>query len=116
MSDKKLDDEMISALVRSVKYKIPDTVEESIDEAIDQAAAKKKRARQFKRPLLWYPVSVAAALAIIAVLLVFQSFVDKKPIEPADLISEIKTEFELKDKNIKILWVQKKDFNLKLKD
>ena len=114
MDNKKIDDEMISTLVRSVRYKIPDSVEEQVNAAM--AKTKTGKARLFKRPLLWYPVSAAAAIVIIAALAIFQPFVNKTAIDPGTPITEIKTEFELRDKNIKILWVQKKDFKLRLID
>jgi len=114
MTNKKIDDEMISSLVRSVQYKIPDSVEEQVNASM--AKIKTGKPRLFKRPLLWYPVSAAAALVIIAALVIFQPFVNKETIDPGASITEIKTEFELKDKNIKILWVQKKDFKLRLID
>lgn len=100
-------DAMISTHVRSIQYKIPDNVEEKVNAAITKD----------KKPLLWFRVSVsaaAAALMLIAVVFIFQPFL-KDPGEPVSSITEIKTEFELKDKNIKILWVQKKDFDLKLR-
>ncbi len=114
MEKKKIDDEMISTLVRSVQYKIPDSVEEQVNASM--AKTKTGLPRLFKRPLSWYPVSAVAALVIIAALAIFQPFVNKETIAPGAPITEIKTEFELRDKNIKILWVQKKDFKLRLID
>jgi hypothetical protein len=110
MANKKIDDEMISTLVRSVQYKIPDSVEEQVNASM--AKTKTGKSWLFKRPLLWYPVS-AAAMVIIAALVIFQPFVNKETIDPGTPIMEIKTQFELRDKNIKILWVQKKDFKLR---
>jgi anti-sigma-K factor RskA len=114
MHNKKIDDEMISTLVRSVQYKVPDSVEEQVNASI--AKTKARKTWLFKRPLFWYPVSAAAVMVIIAALVIFQPFVNKRTIDPGASITEIKTEFELKDKNIKILWVQKKDFKLRLID
>ena len=111
MDKKKIDDEMISTLVRSVHYKIPDRVEEQVNASM--AKTKTGKTRLFNRPLLWYPVSAAAAMVIIAALVIFQPFDNKKTIDPGTSITEIKTQFELRDKNIKILWVQKKDFKLR---
>lgn len=111
MANKEIDDEMISTLVRSVQYKVPDSIEEQVNASM--AKTKTWKTWLFKRPLLWYPVSAVAALVIIAVLVIFQPFVNKKAIDPGTPITEIKTEFELRDKNIKILWVQKKDFKLR---
>ena len=108
-----VDDEKISSLVRSVKFKIPGYVERRIDDAIDLAVSQQSVKQKNKRLVLWYPLSAAAAIAIIIVLLILQPFAAKNPPEPNPQITEIKTQFELKDKNIKILWVQKKDFELK---
>ena len=110
MTNKNIDDEMISTLVRSVRYKVPDSVEEQVNASM--AETKTGKPRLFKRPLFWYPVSVATVV-IIAVLVIFQPFVNKERIDTGAPITEIKTEFELRDKNIKILWVQKKDFKLR---
>lgn len=114
MTNKKIDDEMISTLVRSVQYKVPDHVEEQINASM--AEAKTGKPRLFKRSLFWYPLSAVAVMVIIAVLVIFQPFVQKETIDPRTPITEIKTEFELRDKNIKILWVQKKDFILRYKN
>ena len=111
MDNKKIDDEMISTLVRSVQYKLPESVEEQVNAAM--AKTKTRKFRLLKRPLFWYPVSAAAAMVIIAVLVIFQPFFSNKTVEPDTPITEIKTEFELRDKNIKILWIQKKDFKLR---
>jgi hypothetical protein len=111
MDNKKIDDEMISTLVRTVQYKIPDSVEEQVNAYM--AKTKTRKHRLFKKPLFWYPVSAAAVMVIIAVLVLFQPFVNKETIDQSTPITEIKTEFELRDKNIKILWVQKKDFKLR---
>ena len=110
MTNKKIDDEMISNLVRSVRYKVPDRVDEQLKASM--AKIETGKPRLFKRPLFWYPVS-AAAMVIIAILVIFQPFVNRESIDTGAPITEIKTEFELRDKNIKILWVQKKDFKLR---
>jgi hypothetical protein len=111
MDKKKIDDEMISTLVRSVQYKIPDSIEEQVNASMVET--KTGKPWLFKRPLFWYPVSAAAAMVIIATLVIFQPVVNKETIDQGTPITEIKTEFELRDKNIKILWVQKKDFKLR---
>ncbi len=112
MDKKKLDDEMISTLVRSVQYKIPDHVEEQVNASMAKTLPGKPR--WFKKSWFWYPVSAAAAMVIIAALVIFQPLVNKETVDPGAPITEIRTHFELKDKNIKILWVQKKDFKLRL--
>jgi len=118
MNDKRnkpIDDEMIAFLVGAVKHKIPSQVEKSLDEAITHASTQEQRRRIRKRNILWYPVSAAAAaLLIISALVLFQHFPFKNSERQVAPISEIKTHLEIKDKNIKILWVQKKDFKLDL--
>jgi len=66
---------------------------------------------------LWLPVTaMAAALVILAALFVFQPFTGSGSLDNiTPPISEIKTEIQIKDKNIKILWLQKRDFKLKYK-
>jgi hypothetical protein len=111
-------DTMISTHVRAIQYKIPASVEEKVNAAILKKG--KKNSRFSSKPLLWLRVSVtaaAAALVLIAAIVIFQPLLTDTD-EPVSLspITEIKTEFELSDKNIKILWVQKKDFELKIKN
>jgi anti-sigma-K factor RskA len=113
-NNNELDDQLVSSLVQSVKYRIPAQVEEQANTAIKRAGEKKSRWLQ--RPLLWLPVSVTVAAVIILTLFTFHPFMKKKATEPVNQISEITTIFELKEKNIKILWVQKKDFSLKITD
>ncbi|MCP5102982.1 MAG: hypothetical protein GY950_06375 [bacterium] len=102
----KIDDQLISDLVRSVTYRIPETVEAKVTAAM----YKKKKAIRFPRTFVWYPASVVLAMLIIAAVFVFQPFSTDTPAAP---ITEIKTELELPGKNIKILWVQKNDFKLR---
>ena len=109
-----IDDEIISSLVQSVQYRVPAHVEEEVNAAMMKT--REEKSRWARRPLMWYPVSMAAATALILALLIFQPFMEKKAAEPVKPISEIKTVFELKDKNIKILWVQKKDFSLRINE
>ncbi len=98
-----LDDRMISDVVRSVRYTIPYTVDEKVKAAIIKPPL----------PLLWLRLSLSAAVFAVLVFAVFffQPYF-KNTAEPVSPITEIKTQFELKDSNIKILWVQKKDFKL----
>lgn len=103
----KIDDQRISKLVQSVSFKIPETVEARVTAAMN----KKKKTRRVLEPYLWYPVSAVLAMIIIAAIFVFQPIM-KNSAEEVTPITEIKTEFELTDKNIKIIWVQKKDFKL----
>jgi len=103
----KIDDQRISKLVQSVSFQIPETVEARVTAAIN----KRKKTKRVLKPYLWYPVSAAIAILIIAAIFVFLPFM-KNTAEEVTPITEIKTELELTDANIKIIWVQKKDFKL----
>ena len=106
----RISDERISRLVRSVTYDIPPYVEDKIEQAITNWGKGKRPARRWA--FAWYPAAaVLAAAILIAALFVIRPFTGSG-IEPAP-ITEIRTEFELKDKNIKIIWFQKKDFELR---
>ncbi len=145
----KIDDEMISRLVRAKKYDVPLPVEAGLNRHLaDWEKHKEKKRRVFG----WYPAAAAAAAAtllIIALVFVIRPGLQKERLlQPAKArevvhtppaaanklvissppagaleknagetgsapIDEIRTEFELKDKNIKIIWFQKKDFKLR---
>jgi hypothetical protein len=119
MKDIKLDDR-ISALVRSVELDVPDGLEDKALEAARTAAPRpgaRPQARPFRR---WPALIPAAALAFAAFLLVLPAL-RRPPASPSATsattgltgsIAEIRTEFELPDKNIKIIFFQKPDFNL----
>lgn len=142
-----IDDEMISRLVRAVKYDVPLPVEAGLNRHIANWEKHKKTKR---RIFGWYPAAAAlAALLIIALVFLIRPFMEKErrpqPVSVPEVvdtttmknrvvlssppartieksageaaaispITEIRTEFELKDKNIKIIWFQKKDFKLR---
>jgi hypothetical protein len=105
MTDEKKLDEQIARIVRSVELEVPPAVEARIREA---AADLQPRAGRFwfRRPL-WLtliPSTAAVLLAVVALL--------PTPQKPPAQIAEIRTEFEIADKNIKIIFIQKPDFNL----
>jgi len=104
----KIDDESIADLVRSVRYEIPGAVEAKVTAAMD----KKKNVPRTGRSFLWYPVSAVLAMLIIVSVFIFRPFVGNR-VESPTPITEIKTELELADKNIKIIWVQKENFKLR---
>jgi len=105
MNDEQKLDERIARLVRSVAPEVPAEVDAGIREA---AAGLWPRSRRvwLRRPfwLALVPSAAAVLLAVIALL--------PPPRKPAAPIAEIRTEFELADKNIKIIFIQKPDFNL----
>lgn len=108
MSKKKeIDDRMIAEAVGSVRYRVP----ELLDARVSAALERERKVRKTWKQSIWYPVSAVLTAALVAVLLLVQpgGNVTAPPEEP---ISEIKMEMELADQNIKIIWVQKKDFKL----
>ncbi len=98
-------DERIAALVRRADAGIPAGLEARVRTAAVEGE-RKLRARQ--RVLRWSLVPAAAAALILGVFLA--SPVARKPAPTA--IAEIRTEFEIPGKNIKIVFFQKPDFKL----
>jgi hypothetical protein len=106
ISNERVDDRSIESAVRSVNVSLPETLDQKVTAAL--------RAKD-KKPRLWYPLATAAALLLAAVMVfIFQPFsgTTVETDTPAP-ITEIKTELTLSHANIKILWVQKKDFKLR---
>jgi hypothetical protein len=103
MIDDKHIDESISRLVQEVQLDIPPAVEEAIHR---RSAALRPRLGHicFSR-FFWTLVSSGAALILGVILLM------RTPTKPAiSEISEIRTQFEIADKNITIVFIQKPDF------
>lgn len=99
-------DPFITDMVQSVEHHLPAEVEDSLTQKLVQASTAKKR----QKLRWWYSPALAAALLFMAILMqpLFKSTA------PADTpIDEIRTEFVIKAKNIKIIWFQKKDFQLR---
>jgi hypothetical protein len=115
MSDDKRLDEKISGLVRSVEIEVPPAVEARIREAAEKIRPRPRffgwrpaRVYWRRQARLLVLVPCAAAIIILAALLLVPAL--RKP--PAPKISEIRTEFEIADKNIKIIFIQRPDFKL----
>ena len=106
------DDETISRLVQSVRINLPQEVDKKLAETL-KASTKAKTWNLWpgfpKLSRLFYPAAVLAGVVLL--LVVFGPWSSPAPLE--DPITEIRTEFEIKDKNIKIIWFQKKDFKLR---
>ena len=106
MANKKNIDEKISRIVQSIESGIPASVE---DKLLATAETIRPFQRIWLKPLsLSLGILTSAAMIIMAFLFLFPLF-HRVP-EPQ--ISEIITEFELRDKNIKIIFIQSQDFNL----
>jgi hypothetical protein len=106
MSEDRRLDEKIAGLVRSVDEKIPPAVEERIRAA---AATVQSRPEIFDRR---WPRVLMLVPGVAAVLLAVFLFLPSLRKSPAPQISEIRTEFEIADKNIKIIFIQRPDFKL----
>lgn len=106
MSDDKILDEQISRLVRGVERAVPPAVETRL---LAAAEGLRPRAGRFwlRRPF-WLTLIPSAAAVLLAVLVLVLAM-RRPPVSP---IAEIRTEFEIADKNIKIIFFQKPDFNL----
>jgi hypothetical protein len=117
MSDDNRLDEKISGLVRSVDRGLPPLLEERIRAAATAGRARPgvfgwrpARLAPSARRRTWMLALVpgAAAAVILAVFLLIPAL--SKPAAPR--VSEIRTEFEIADKNIKIVFFQRPDFKL----
>ena len=106
MVNKKNIDEEITRLVQSIEAPIPSKIENELRTKTERL--KPKHRIWSKRLVLPLGVITSAAMIIFIVLFLFSPI--QKISEP--LISEIYTEFEIKDKNIKIIFVQRRDFSL----
>jgi hypothetical protein len=104
MEDQDPFDKELRELVRSVEYGIPRSVEEKLRTAA-ATPQPRLRKRMVQRPLVLVFLS-GAAIFFVAFLLIFPSLRRRD----APQVAEIRTEFELADKNIKIIFVQKPDF------
>jgi len=98
-------DEELKKLVRSVERIVPPGIEERVQAAADSPSPHPQRNWMIRRPILLAPLSAAAAV-LLAYLLIVPLFRGRQ----APVITEIQTEFELADKNIKIIFIQKPDF------
>ncbi len=112
MTDRTNLDKIISGLVRSLDRPIPD----GMDERLRMAALTRKPRldRPEKSRRLWPAVVSGAAVsaALLAAILLGPGLQPKLGTE----ISEIRTQFELVDKNITIVFIQKPDFKLILEE
>jgi type VI protein secretion system component VasF len=98
-------DDRISRLVRSIDLEIPPKIESRIHGLA--ATLLPHRRIKILRPL-WFAASAGIAALLLVVLLLSPIF--RSRTEPK--IAEIRTEFDLPDKNIKIIFIQKPDFPL----
>jgi len=106
MDENKILDEKISRLVRSLEKGLPAGLEKRIAlKATSEAPHRRPFFRKWQLALAVVPGGTALLLALF---LLWPAF--RKPQEPQ--ITEIRTQFELADKNITIIFIQKPDFKL----
>jgi hypothetical protein len=106
MSEDNSVDKEIVRLVRSVEAGIPPGLDDRV-RAIAAGLPHSPGRSLIRR--FWYLVLIpGAAAALLAAVLIGSAF---RP-APGRPISEIRTEFELVDQNIKVIFIQKPDFHL----
>ena len=105
MIDEKKLDEKIARIVRGIELEVPPALEAEIREATAGIRPHTGRFRLGKP--FWLAMIPSAAAALLTVL----ALLPPSP-QPPSPIAEIRTEFEIADKNIKIIFFQKPDFNL----
>jgi hypothetical protein len=98
-------DRKISRLVRAVDLDIPPELERKIREQVPELTGVSGR-KVFSRPF-WITAAGSAAALLLLAFLIFPPK-SRHPIEP--VVAEIRTEFEIPDKNITIIFIQKSDF------
>jgi hypothetical protein len=97
-------DRKIAGLVRGVEHGIPEALDRRIAATASRLGARAEKIRK-RRPWLLAIVPVTAAASALTV------FLAVRP-EPGEPIAEIRTDFEIADKNIKVIFFQKPDFHL----
>jgi len=106
MDDKNLSDLEIARLVRSLECEIPP----DLDGRIRAAAARPRFRPNTGRRLFWLLTLPSGAAAILAATLLLLPSRQRPVLPDISVISEIRTDFEIPDKNIRIIFIQKPDF------
>ena len=118
------DDQMISKLVCRVDRSVPPAVKRELKKAIYKTLENRKT--RMKRIFLGFQAAAIAVLLVISILTVIKPFSKPKPVISRNFIAathrtvdesgtplnrqvyEIRSEFEIKKKKIKIIWFQRK--------
>jgi hypothetical protein len=98
-----LDRWIVSALERS-QADVPAALRRQVREKVESTTPV-PRLRVWKRIVFWGPLLAAAALIVA-----FSLPLLYPPRAAEKKIAQIRTEFSIPDKNIKIIWVQRDDF------
>ena len=108
MDREKIDDKYISQLVHSLEHDEPEMPDVNI--------LKKERSGSNNQLIYLLRTIAATIILIIGIFLInnHRIITNKEFIAESDIkeISEIRTDFILREDNIKILWIQKKNFKL----
>ena len=107
MDEEKIDDIYISQLVLSIEHDEP--------EIPDISVFKKNKLRN--KNIVYFLRTLAATLVLLVGVFLInnQGIIEtKESVEQSEIkeISEIRTDFVLRGDNIKIIWIQKKDFKI----
>ena len=98
-------DERITEFLRRTDAEVPPALEGRVRAA---AREEERRMRSRRRVLRWTLIPTAAAALVLAAFLASPFALSPAP----TTIGEIRTEFEIPGKNIKIVFFQKPDFKL----
>jgi hypothetical protein len=101
-------DEELKKLVRSVERIVPSDLEAKVRAEANALRPQLKPRFPFIRRRIFIVPLFSAAAVLLAFLLIVPSFHGRKETP----ISEIRTEFELADKNITIIFIQRPDFSI----
>ena len=104
MDNEQIDRFIKDALARS-ESEVPAAVRARIERR--KAAGRRTNTLNWRRLVPWLPLLAAAVLIIV-----FSLPIRYPPPAPEREITQIRTEFSLPDKNIRIVWVQRDDFRL----
>jgi len=102
-------DQEISHYVRSIKVDIPPGVEDRIRKA---STAHQPQVNLLGIRRSWLLAIIPGLAVILAAMILLVPALRRPMALPVPPISEIRTEFELVDKNIKIIFIQRPDFKL----
>jgi hypothetical protein len=103
-------DKFISRSLEKLELEIPPEVQENVRQRVASLTDPPQQS-SWKWVKIWAPLLAAAMVVLIVSLpLLFP------PMRAIKKISQIRTEFSIPEKNIKIIWVQRDDFHLREKN
>ena len=93
------DDDSVAELVRRTDRPLPKALDASIH-------------RSLKRKHSWWVYPLAAAASVVLAIGIWRlAPMGETPSERVSPVTEIRTQFEISDKNIKVIWVQNQNFD-----